>query len=96
MAVIRDIAVDKKDAEYIAYIDRVQKELKDTINDNCWEEDRFIRGFKEDGQVIGSKKDRKPVCGLTLSLGLLLGLATKEQAEKALEMSIESLIQNME
>ncbi len=86
MSVIRDIALAKKDTEYIGYLDRVQKELKDTLNDNCWEEDRFIRGFKEDGQVIGSKKD--PEANMWLnpqSWSVISGLATKDQAEKALE-----------
>lgn len=86
MSVIRDIALDKDDKEYIAYIDRVQKELKDTINENCWEDDRFIRGFKEDGQVIGSKKDPEASMWLNpQSWSVISGLATKEQAEKALE-----------
>lgn len=86
MSVIRDIAVDKEDTEYIAYIDKVQSDLKNTINDNCWEDDRFIRGFKEDGQVIGSKKD--PEANMWLnpqSWSVISGLATKDQAEKALD-----------
>ncbi|MGB4658985.1 MAG: glycosyl hydrolase family 65 protein, partial [Mobilitalea sp.] len=86
MSVIRDIAEDKKDTDYITYIDKVQKDLKDTINENCWEEDRFIRGFKEDGQVIGSKKD--PEANMWLnpqSWAVISGLATKDQAEKALD-----------
>lgn len=86
MSVIRDIAVDKNDEEYITYIDKVQKELKETINENCWEEDRFIRGFKEDGQVIGSKHDPEASMWLNpQSWSVISGLATKDQAEKALE-----------
>ena len=86
MCVIRDIAVDKKDTEYLVYLDKVQKELKDTINDNCWEDDRFIRGFKEDGQVIGSKKDPEASMWVNpQSWAVISGLATKEQAELALE-----------
>lgn len=86
MSVIRDIALAKNDTQYIAYLDKVQKDLKDTLNDNCWEDDRFIRGFKEDGQVIGSKKD--PEANMWLnpqSWAVISGLATKDQAEKALE-----------
>ncbi len=86
MSVIREIAADKKDTEYIAYIDKVRKTLKDTLNDNCWENDRFIRGFKEDGQVIGSGKD--PEASMWLEpqpWSVISGLATGEQAEKALE-----------
>ena len=86
MSVIRNIAEDKKDKEYLAYLDRVQKELNDTININCWEGDRFIRGFKEDGQVIGSKKDPEASMWLNpQSWSVISGLATKDQAEKALE-----------
>lgn len=86
MSVIRDIAADRKDSEYISYLDKVQSELKDTINTNCWEDDRFIRGFKEDGQVIGSKKD--PEANMWLnpqSWSVISGLANQDQAEKALE-----------
>lgn len=86
MSVIRDIAEDKKDEQYLEYLDKVQKELKDTINDNCWENDRFIRGFKEDGQVIGSKKDPEASMWVNpQSWAVISGLATKEQAELALE-----------
>jgi len=86
MSIIRKFAVYKNDQEYIAYIDKVQKELKDTINKNCWEDDRFIRGFTEDGKVIGSKKDQEASMWLNpQSWAVISGLATKEQAEKALE-----------
>ncbi len=86
MSVIRNIAIDRNDTAYIAYLDKVQKELKDAINDNCWEDDRFVRGFKEDGQVIGSKHD--PEANMWLnpqSWAVISGLATKDQADKALE-----------
>lgn len=86
MSVIREIAEGKGDKEYINYIDKVQGELKDTINDNCFEGDRFIRGFKEDGQVIGSKKDPEASMWLNpQSWAIISGLATKEQSEVILE-----------
>lgn len=86
MSVIHDIAIDKKDDEYVAYIDKVKNELKQTINENCWEGDRFIRGFKEDGQVIGSKKDPEASMWLNpQTWSVISGLATEEQAKKALD-----------
>ena len=85
MSVIRNIAMDRNDQEYIAYLDRVQKELGDTLNQYCWEDDRFIRGFKEDGQVIGSKKDPEASMWVNpQSWAVISGHATKEQAELAL------------
>lgn len=86
MSVLRDFASDLNDTDYIAYLDEVQKVLGDTIQENCWEDDRFIRGFKEDGEVIGSKKDPEASMWLNpQSWAVISGLATKEQAEKALE-----------
>ena len=86
MTVLRGFAEKKNDTEYIAYLDRIQKELGDTIQEKCWEDDRYIRGYKEDGMVIGSKHD--PEANMWLnpqSWAVISGLASKEQAEKALE-----------
>jgi N,N'-diacetylchitobiose phosphorylase len=86
MNIIRSIANDRNDQEYIVYLDKVQEELKVSINQNCWEDDRFIRGFKEDGQVIGSKKDSEASMWLNpQSWSVISGLAAKEQADKVLE-----------
>ncbi len=84
--VIRKFAEYKNDASYIEYIDKTQKEIGDKIQKFWWEEDRFLRGFKEDGTLIGSKKD--PEANMWLnpqSWAVISGLATKDQAEKALE-----------
>lgn len=86
MSMMKTIAADRKDMEYAEYLTGIQKELEDTLQNQCWEEDRYIRGFKEDGQVIGSKKD--PEANMWLnpqSWAVISGLATKEQAELALE-----------
>ncbi|SFR56372.1 GH36-type glycosyl hydrolase domain-containing protein [Anaeromicropila populeti] len=86
MTILKEYAEDKKDSEYIAYLTQIQKELGDTIQKECWEEDRFVRGIKEDGQVIGSKKDIEANMWLNpQSWAVISGLATKEQAELALE-----------
>ena len=84
--VMKGFAEDLNDTEYIAYLEKTQKELGEIINKTCWEGDRFVRGYKEDGQVIGSKHD--PEANMWLnpqSWAVISGLATKDQAEKALE-----------
>ena len=92
MTVIRGMAEYKNDSEYIEYIDKVQKDLKDTINENCWEDDRYIRGIKEDGEVIGSKHDPEASMWLNpQSWSVISGLASKEQAEIALETANKEL-----
>lgn len=85
-SIIRKFAEYKKDTDYIAYIDKTQKEVGDKIMNFWWEDDRFLRGFKEDGTVIGSKKDPEAKMWLNpQSWAVISGLASKEQAEKALE-----------
>ncbi len=84
--VIRKFAEYKNDKEYLTYIDKTQKEIGDKIQKLWWEEDRYMRGFKEDGTLIGSRKD--PEANMWLnpqSWAVISGLASKDQAEKALE-----------
>ena len=84
--VLKGFAKDLGDTEYLEYLEKTQKELGDTIQKECWEDDRFVRGIKEDGQVIGSKKDPEASMWLNpQSWSVISGLASKEQAEKALE-----------
>lgn len=86
MTVLKGFAAKQNDVEYIAYLEQIQKVLGETIQTNCWEDDRFIRGYKEDGEVIGSKKN--PEANMWLnpqSWSVISGFASKEQAELALE-----------
>ncbi len=84
--IIRKFAEYKNDTEYLKYIDENQKIMGDRIQSLCWEDDRYIRGFRETGEIIGSKKD--PEANMWLnpqSWAVISGLASKDQAEKALE-----------
>ena len=86
MTVIRYFAEYKKDAEYIAFIEKKQAEFKTLLNKLCWNEDRFIRGFTEAGETIGQRTD--PEANMWLnpqSWAVISGLATTEQADKALD-----------
>lgn len=87
MTILRKFAEYKKDDEYIKYLDESQKKLGEIINELCWNEDRFIRGFTEKGEVIGNRKD--PEANMWLnpqSWAVISGLATDEQADAALDM----------
>ena len=86
MTVLKGFAEIKKDEEYIKYLDDIQTALGNIIQDKCWEEDRFVRGYTEDGQIIGSKHDKEATMWLNpQSWSVISGLASSEQAEKALE-----------
>ncbi len=92
MTVLRKFAQHKNDQEYIKYLDEQQAKLGDIINKECWNEDRFIRGFTERGEVIGKRTD--PEANIWLnpqSWSVISGLATDEQADKALDVVYERL-----
>ncbi len=86
MTILRIFAEEKNDADYIKYLDEKQAELGNIIQNTCWEDDRFIRGYKEDGQKIGSKHD--PEANMWLnpqSWAVISGVADDKQKEIILE-----------
>ncbi|MBR4319920.1 MAG: N,N'-diacetylchitobiose phosphorylase [Oscillospiraceae bacterium] len=91
MSVIKDMAESKNDTEYIKYIDDVQAKLKASL-EKCWDEDRFIRGIREDGIIVGAKKD--PEANMWLnpqSWSVISKFASSAQADKAMNSVHEIL-----
>lgn len=92
MTILKKFAEYKKDSEYISYLDEKQKQLGELIQKLCWNEDRFIRGFTEKGEVIGKRTDNEANMWLNpQSWAVISGLATDEQADLALNMVYERL-----
>ena len=85
MLILGKFALRKGQMEDAAYLEETSEKLKETINDCCWEVDRFVRGYTEAGQVIGSKLHKEASMWLNpQSWGVISGLSTKEQAEASL------------
>ena len=85
MSMMHELAAERGDAEYISYLDKVQKELGDALA-ACWDDDRFIRGIREDGVVVGAKKDPEASMWLNpQSWSVISGFASKEQSDKAMQ-----------
>ncbi len=83
--ILRQYAEKKNDAEYIKYLDEVKQKL-DEILAACWNEDRWIRGYKEDGTVIGQRTD--PEANMWLnpqSWSVISGFASEAQAKLAMD-----------
>lgn len=82
----KQLAEEKGDA---AAAEKLAKQLADfsaLVEKLCWNEDRYIRGFTEKGEVIGRRTD--PEANLWLnpqSWAVISGLASREQADAALE-----------
>lgn len=92
MNILGKYAEERHDAAYAGWLDAKRSMLEKAIQRNCWEGDRFIRGIREDGGIIGSKND--PEANMWLnpqSWGVLSGLSTPEQAEISMQRVHELL-----
>lgn len=79
MSILKTFAEYKADKEYIGYLDACQEKLGSMIQNLCWNEDRFIRGFTQQGEVIGKRTDLEANLWLNpQSWAVISGLATRE------------------
>ena len=86
MSVMLQFAEYKNDITYINYLKAKQNELAKDIDEFCWNEDRFIRGYTDKGDVIGYKTDKEANLWLNpQSWSVISGYATKEQADTVLD-----------
>ena len=92
LIISKRFAEAKNDGAYISELDAEIAETAEKINRLCWDDDRFIRGFTEAGERIGAAAD--PEANMWLnpqSWAVISGLATKEQADAAMNNVYERL-----
>lgn len=84
--ILRAFAAHKKDTAYLEWLKRYQTELGTLLQNTCWDEDRFIRGFTETGEVIGCCAAKEANLWLNpQSWAVISGLATLQQAELSMD-----------
>ena len=86
LRVMRSFALEKKDHAYCNALNEKIESYRTRIVQLCWNEDRFIRGFTENGEIIGERT--APEANLWLnpqSWAVISGLADDGQAEAAME-----------
>ena len=92
MSIMKLFAAYKEDDYYMNYLEEEQDKLGTLINNLCWNEDRFVRGFTEDGEVIGKKTDVEANMWLNpQTWAVISGLATDQQAELSMNNVYERL-----
>lgn len=92
MTILKKFAEYKNDKDYIKYLNQSQEKLETIIQELCWDEDRFIRGFTEMGEVIGKRTDSEANIWLNpQSWSIISGLATEEQADTVLDTVYQRL-----
>lgn len=88
----KQLAEEKGDADAAEKLAKQLADFSALVEKLCWNEDRYIRGFTEKGEVIGRRTD--PEANLWLnpqSWAVISGLADSEKAETILHTVHEGL-----
>ncbi len=92
LSILKEFASYKEDGEYIKYLDRMKNTLGEKIQELCWDEGRFIRGFTEEGEAIGKSTDLEASLWLNpQSWSVISGFAKGRQADMVLDAVYENL-----
>ncbi|MBQ2576771.1 MAG: N,N'-diacetylchitobiose phosphorylase, partial [Lachnospiraceae bacterium] len=87
LQILMILAKEKKDKKEIGLLEEKIALYEAKIQNLCWNEDRFIRGFTEDGKTIGCRDDEEASLWLNpQSWSVISGIATKDQAKKAMDL----------
>ena len=87
LEIMKKFAEEKNDSELIDELAADIKSNHKLLNDLCWNEDRFIRGFTEAGEIVGYRLDSEANMWLNpQSWAIISGLANDEQREQILDI----------
>lgn len=82
MKILKVYAEDKKDTEYIKYLEDSMAELKSTIDTVCFDKDRYIRGIRDTGEKVGARSDKEANMWLNpQSFAIMSGVADSKKAK---------------
>lgn len=86
LSILKIFAKQKADTEYLTFLDSEQESMGEKIQELCWDDDRFVRGYTEAGERIGEAC--APEANMWLnpqSWAVISGLADDRQAELAMD-----------
>jgi cellobiose phosphorylase len=96
MRILREYAVNRKDDEYVAWLDKTLADINEKTNRLCWDGDRWIRGFREDGTVIGKRGDPEASMWLNpQSWGVISGVSFDGQGGERGIVSMDSVYREL-
>ncbi|MBQ8648467.1 MAG: N,N'-diacetylchitobiose phosphorylase [Clostridia bacterium] len=82
---LRKYAEEKNDTDYIKYLDEICENTSKCL-EVCWDEDRWIRGYYENGESIGKRADKEASMWLNpQSWSVISGCTDKKRAETVME-----------
>ena len=90
MQLLKDLLA--KDTSFAAYLDTESEKLKVVLDSLCLEDDRYIRGFTDTGEIIGSGKHNEAAMWLNpQSWAVISGCAGHEVAERIMQTAYDKL-----
>lgn len=92
LTIMKELSEFKKDVKYIGFLDYKKTQLERIIDRYCFDEDRYIRGYTEDGERIGRKDAKEANLWLNpQSWAVVSGLSKDAQADLILKNVYERL-----
>ena len=92
LCIMCEFARFKSASEDVRWLSEQMERFAVLIQKECWDEDRFIRGYTEDGKKIGQRKDREADLWLNpQSWSVISGLAEASQAQAAMKLVYDRL-----
>ena len=91
MTILKIFAEYKKDTEYVQYLEETQKAFGEKVQELCWDNDRFVRGYTESGERIGEAA--APEANMWLnpqSWAVISGLASPGTGRRCTEQCIRT------
>jgi len=86
LRILKDFALLKDDGNYITFLNKTLADIEEKIYTLCWDGDRWIRGFREDGTVIGKHSDPEASMWLNpQSWGVISGASSPEKGIKTMD-----------
>ncbi|MCL2078128.1 MAG: N,N'-diacetylchitobiose phosphorylase [Oscillospiraceae bacterium] len=83
--ILKIFAEYKNDRNYCEYLDEISGKLEPIIS-KCWDGDRWFRGYRENGDIIGKKG--QPEASMWLnpqSWGVISGFSSEEQGKTSMD-----------
>ena len=92
LRLMKEFAAHKRDADYILHISSEESRIRQVIEKSCFAEDRYIRGYTEEGKQIGAPGDETAAFWLNpQTWSVISGAAEGERAELVMDGVHEKL-----
>ncbi|MCL2662486.1 MAG: N,N'-diacetylchitobiose phosphorylase [Oscillospiraceae bacterium] len=96
LRILKEYATFKNDTQYVSWLDETLAEIIGKTDKLCWNEDRWIRGFTEDGVTIGKQGDPEASMWLNpQSWGVISGVSQEASNENRGTVSMDSVYREL-